>query len=208
MVHRDLHAWVAVDAAERDSVHRVTVRAAQRRAARAAEREPPTRPRLVAHERLMAVRPREGPLLDLRVRRAGTAERLAAARAVAAARRTERCPDLVAHSSTETSARQDHPPQPTARMFASVALRRSVVRARLGPGVELQGRHPGVRLGQTYEVVRRVRRLPHRLGRRPDAARAAVRSSIEWGRYRRRTWRVAWKMCVGAVNIGGRSRSE
>src|SRR5262245_38874899 len=49
-VHPDLDARIAVDAAQRDAVHLAVVRSAKRRAARAAEAQPPARRGLVARQ--------------------------------------------------------------------------------------------------------------------------------------------------------------
>jgi len=107
-VHADLHARIAIDAAQRDAVHHSFMSPAQRRATDAAETEPPPRSRLVSCQFVLTLDPPEGSRRNLRVRRSRTAERLSAARAMTAPRIEKRRVRCIPDPTAETPAGNRH----------------------------------------------------------------------------------------------------
>jgi hypothetical protein len=107
-VHRYLNTRITVDATERHSMNRTIVRSTERRPAPSAETQAPTGTGFVVHDIPLSGYPNKGATLHLGVCRACSAECLAAARTVTAARGLERRAYFVANSSAKAAASQNH----------------------------------------------------------------------------------------------------
>ncbi|MDF2811257.1 MAG: hypothetical protein K0S56_2288 [Microvirga sp.] len=107
-MHLDLDARIAIDAAERHSMHRVAGDTTQCGSTGLAEAQTPTWHRLIKGEIVFAAEPGERTWRNFSVSRARSAKGFSAARAMATAPWPERRGDLVPDRSATAAACQSH----------------------------------------------------------------------------------------------------